>query len=460
MPDSSGSFLIASNIISENSGRIVRVNYNKAVDVHTLFVEVDASKEAHAVIAGKLKEKGYISGLFENMQVIMVLVRTDRKASINPVLEIINRYNVNITYINFTETDAPKQEFRLGLISDRSGELKEMIDEISTVTEIRILDYKVTDGLLDGTVFYLSFANEMREILGLSQDNVNKLIIEANKLMQIMDGEKKFPIQTFDYIRRFAEFVKNRKGGGFNARINSYRLDKDITLLSVEPPCGSNSYIIEYGDELLFVDCGLACYRMEMENILYQYFPDYEKRKKTLLLTHGDVDHTGLHAMFDKIYMNRDCYENFVYQVKGKPDFREQNTRHNPFCVLMKMISGYIPPELDKCVVIGEKKDKEMLSYIGTLEFAGKKFEFYEGNGGHVKGDTVIVCPELKLIFTGDIYVNIKGFSYEQKEFNSLAPFLMSGVDTLPAEALRLRTYIREKYKGYITCPGHGSVQL
>ena len=42
MPDKAGAFLLASKIIARNGGNIVRVNYNRAVDTHTLFIEVSA----------------------------------------------------------------------------------------------------------------------------------------------------------------------------------------------------------------------------------------------------------------------------------------------------------------------------------------------------------------------------------------------------------------------------------
>lgn len=461
LPDHTGSFLAAGRIISELGGTIVRVSYNKAVDVHTLFIEVNASRDIHKEIERKLNEKGYISGLYDNSQMLMAVLRIERKKdNLIPVLEILDRYNISLSYINYAETNAPVMEYRIGFLTDNTARLREMIDEISRICEIRILDHNATDGQLDGTVFYVTFANRMREILGLCQENTNLVLIEANKLMQMMDMEKKIPVQTFDYILRFAEFVKKVKGGNFNARINSYRLEKDISLYCIEPPCGSNTYIIEHGNELMFVDCGFACFRSEMETLYYQLFPDYEKKSRNLMLTHSDVDHVGQHAMFDRIYLSDYSYRNFVLQAKGEPDFREQHPRHNPFCVLTKMISGYIPPDIEKCVVVGEKKDDEVLSRLGEVEFAGRKFEFLEGNGGHVKGDTIIVCPELKLIFTGDIYVNIKGFSYEQKQFNRLAPYLMSGVDTKPDEARKCRELIREKYKGYMFCPGHGAVQV
>ena len=44
MPDKAGAFLKASQIISNFGGNIVRVNYNKAIDLHTLFIEGSSSK--------------------------------------------------------------------------------------------------------------------------------------------------------------------------------------------------------------------------------------------------------------------------------------------------------------------------------------------------------------------------------------------------------------------------------
>ena len=45
MPDKAGAFLKASEVISFYGGNIVRVSYNKAVDLHTLFIDVSANQE-------------------------------------------------------------------------------------------------------------------------------------------------------------------------------------------------------------------------------------------------------------------------------------------------------------------------------------------------------------------------------------------------------------------------------
>ena len=56
MPDQAGAFLTATRVITEAGGNIVRVNYNRAVDTHTLLIEVDATEEQQEIISKRLEE--------------------------------------------------------------------------------------------------------------------------------------------------------------------------------------------------------------------------------------------------------------------------------------------------------------------------------------------------------------------------------------------------------------------
>ena len=56
MPDKAGAFLEAGRIVRKYNGNITRVNYNKALDVHTLFLEAEAEKEAAILRAEAQKE--------------------------------------------------------------------------------------------------------------------------------------------------------------------------------------------------------------------------------------------------------------------------------------------------------------------------------------------------------------------------------------------------------------------
>ena len=135
------------------------------------------------------------------------------------------------------------------------------------------------------------------------------------------------------------------------------------------------------------------------------------------------------------------------------------------------MIANYEMPDLSKCISINDVKsenqmetnfakeiDTRFLDFRGSVSFGKYDFQFFEGKGGHVKGECLIVCEKLKLVFTGDIFVNIKGFSVEQKEFNILAPFLMTGVDVDSKTAKETREYVKELFHDFTICPGHGAI--
>lgn len=460
MPDKAGAFLLASRIIAACGGNIARVNYNRAVDTHTLFIEVSATAAQHAQIARQLSDCGYLAGLEDEKRILMiVLTLPDRPGAVTPVLEVLSRRRVNISYISSQENGTSFQHFKMGLLLENTGEIKRLIEEISRICEISILNYEVTDRLLDGTVFYVTFANEMRDILALSQNQTNAVLIQANRLMQLLDEQNKSPLQTFDYIRRFAQFVSERRGERFHAHISALRLADGLVLTTIEPPCGSNTYALEYHGELLFVDSGFACYQAEMLRLLEERFPRFSLRSKEVWLTHADVDHAGLLSLFDRACMSQSCMDNFDAERRGAPNFREQNPLHAPYCALSKIISAYAPPVAERCVAVGRREGDDLLCPIGSRFFGPWRFDFYEGPGGHVRGETVIVCEKLHLVFSGDLYVNIKGYSPEQQEFNRLAPFLMTGVDCDPALARACRNLLVEKYAGYLFCPGHGPVQ-
>jgi len=121
------------------------------------------------------------------------------------------------------------------------------------------------------------------------------------------------------------------------------------------------------------------------------------------------------------------------------------------------VISQYVPPCLDTLKVIGKKTDDKVISKIGELPFGDLRFDIYEGNGGHVRGETILDCKKQKIAFTGDNIVNIKGFSGDQQTFNKLAPYLMQSVNVDSVKATLCRNELTRMTSGYLVCPGHGA---
>lgn len=458
MPDKAGAFLKANQIIAGHGGNIVRVSYNKAVDLHTLFLDVEADKKQLQKITQDLGAIGYLAN--ENkipQRVMLVEVRLlDVPGALTPVLELLQRHHINISYLNAQQSGTPYQHIRMGLYIEEPAVMKQLLDDMSAICDVKILEYSVTEKILDSTVFYIEFANEMRDILGLDRRQTNQFIIESNRIMQMLDGKDQAPFKSFDYIRRFARFIAGHRGSNYQPIISQRRMSPQVMGYIVEPPCGSNTYLLDDGKELLCIDGGFRCFLPELQPILESMIPGFSTRKKTVALTHGDIDHTGLLPIADRVLLSENCYRNFVLEREGKADYREQNPLHAPYCCLSKIITGYTPPELDRMEIIGRKLDGKTLSHIGALDFADLHFEVYEGNGGHVRGETVYVDTENRLMFSGDNWVNIKGFSEDQMAFNKLAPYLMTSVNMDSKEATACRKQLQKWAKGMFVCPGHG----
>ena len=69
----------------------------------------------------------------------------------------------------------------------------------------------------------------------------------------------------------------------------------------------------------------------------------------------------------------------------------------------------------------------------------------YEGKGGHLQGETVLIDYKNHIVFSGDIYVNIHGMTKEQTEYTQYAPVLMTSVDTDPVLCAQERKAIMQR---------------
>ena len=99
--------------------------------------------------------------------------------------------------------------------------------------------------------------------------------------------------------------------------------------------------IIRSNEELLFVDSGYACYKEEMVKVFQKLIPDFDSRKKTILVTHADVDHCGLLPMFDEVIVSQktaDCLRN---EFLGNDGYREKNPLHKPYINICKVLTSY-----------------------------------------------------------------------------------------------------------------------
>lgn len=474
MPDKTGAFMLASKIIANHNGNIVRVSYNKAVDLHTLFIDVEAQEHDLGKIAEELGDIGYLNEKISETRVVVVNIKIpDKPGSALPILRILDRYGINISYINSSSNKMEFQDFKMGLLIENPKVIKMLLEDISEVYQINITDYDDSENSLDNTIFYIRLANEMQKLMHLSTETTMEFISESNRIWQVLQEKGENPKKVFDYIRRFANFISRHRGSNFNADIERIQISPLVTLYNIQPPCGSNTYVMETEDELVLVDTGYTIYSGEMFEIFSRLFKDWEKRIKRVYISHADVDHCGMLSKLENagICLNRKSADNLRRQYEGVPDYREHNDIGLGYSKLSRIISGYIPPETHNFKILDDgdtPEEHEELLHIGSFSVGDLEFEVYEGSGGHVYGEMVFVCRKFGVAFTGDILVNISGFSPERAEFNSLAPYLMRSVNSDSVKATQMRkqiTSLAEEIgesiqKPCIICGGHGPLSI
>ena len=345
-----------------------------------------------------------------------------------------------------------------------------LLHSTNQIHQTDIIECDSSEENLDNTVFYIRLANEMQNLLGINTEKIMWFISEANRMLQVLQSDGENAHKVFEYIRRFAHSISSYRGDKFKVNIEEVKLSGLVALYSIQPYCGSNTYILLSQGELVMIDTGYAIYADEMLQIFKELIPDWDELKKRLYITHADVDHCGLLARLSdfKIIVNQKSAENFKRQLDRLPDYREQTELHLGYSKISQIISDYMPPDLNRLKVFDSNTPAEHNSLIpiGSMKIGDLDITIFEGSGGHVYGEIIYVCREANIVFTGDILVNIDGFSKERAEFNSLAPYLMKSVNVNSRTASKMRNQVLDiiqeisakNEKPCIVCGGHGPV--
>lgn len=464
MPNRIGAFLKASECFAALGLNITRVSYNKAVDSHTLFIDAVGTEEQHAEAEKQLSAIGYLQNDGGNTHIVLLeFYLKDVPGSITGVLSLINEFHFNISYISSQGDGSDHQAFKVGLFVDDSEKVDLFMQQVQTLCRVRVIDYNHAEKVYDNSIFYRSFVSGISHTMSLDEKTKERLLVNANLAMQNLDERGLSPHKTFDSISRFAEMLAAARGEGFLPRVTRRRLTDRTEALLIEPPCGSNTTVLFSDDEVLFIDCGYTLYEEEMRALLRREIPDYDNKAKTLLLTHGDFDHSGLAFLFDRVYATKHTAEDLRLEYEGEESFREKNPLHLPYINICKILTQYAPVCPEKVIAPWGRPDgvDEPLVQVGFFDFGDLHFEVYEGAGGHTVGELVLIDYAHRVAFTGDIYVNLKGMTPTQAEYNRYAPILMTSVDTDPALCAKERNAILQRLGGgkWQIYSGHGAVK-
>lgn len=435
MPNHIGAFLKASRCFSALGINITRVSYNKAVDSHTLFIDAEGTEEQLQKADAALEQIGYLQSNVDKTSVVLLeFCLKDVPGSVTDVLSLIYDFNFNISYISSQENGTDYQYFKMGLYATEPEKISEFLKAAEALCRVRVIEYNSADRVYDNSIFYNTYVAGLSKTMGLSEEVSRTLLVHVNLAMQTLDEQGLSPYRTFDSISRFAELLGASRGNSFSPRISTHRITDNTEIILIEPPCGSNTMIIRSQGQLLFVDSGYACYKEEMLAIFERLIPDFKGMHKKILVTHADVDHCGLLPLFDEIIASPKTALCLKKEFLGVDGYREENPLHKPYIKICKALTSYRP--VDPGRVTSPWADVQNLgaplTQIGFFDFEELHFEVYEGKGGHLPGEIVLIDYTHHIAITGDVYVNLHGLTAAQAEYNQYAPILMTSVDTAP----------------------------
>ena len=448
MPNHIGAFLKASKCFSSLGINITRVSYNKAVDSHTLFIDAEGTEEQLKKADVELEKIGYLQSNASSTSVVLIeFCLEDVPGSVTNILTLINDFNFNISYISSQENGTDYQLFKMGLYVEDYEKISIFLKEAERLCKVRVIDYNSSEKVFDNSIFYNAYVTGLSRMMGLSADVSRELLVHVNLAMQTLDEQGLSPYRTFESISKFAELLGASRGNAFSPRISTHKVSESTEITLIEPPCGSNTMIIRSNEALLFVDSGYACYKEEMVKVFRKLVPDFDRQKKTILVTHADVDHCGLLPMFDEVIVSQktaDCLRN---EFLGNDGYREKNPLHKPYINICKVLTSYEAVNPDKFTVPWREMEdlREPLTQIGFFDFEELHFEVYEGKGGHLPGEIVLIDYAHHIALTGDIYINVHGLTAEQAAYNQYAPILMTSVDTSPKLCAEERNAIMQR---------------
>ena len=110
-------------------------------------------------------------------------------------------------------------------------------------------------------------------------------------------------------------------------------------------------------------------------------------------------------AIFDRIIASPKTALCLKNEHLGNGGYREENPLHRPYINICKILTSYKTVNPDKLTVLWNDVEglTEPLTQIGFFDFEELHFEVYEGKGGHLPGEIVLIDYAKHIAFTGDI---------------------------------------------------------
>jgi hypothetical protein len=194
------------------------------------------------------------------------------------------------------------------------------------------------------------------------------------------------------------------------------------------------------------------------------------RRLKKIYITHADADHSGAGGLFDaKSIMHKKTLDAIKEANRAYGSASQSSVLEEVYTKLINLFSEFHPPENVECFKDKFSGMRKIFPIVDEFKIDDLKFEVLESLGGHLPGQTFLLCQEEGLLFSGDSLINFESLSRERKKYNLLAKTLMTSVNIDTENAAKERVALMhiasewdeklaDKNKRFLICGGHGTI--
>jgi glyoxylase-like metal-dependent hydrolase (beta-lactamase superfamily II)/uncharacterized protein with ACT and thioredoxin-like domain len=474
VPDQPGSLHRAAEIITRYAGNINRIQFDRRIDPYTVFFEVTASEEANRMITGELNAIGYLQSSLKPLSFLRFCVYIPhRPGALSDFLNYTTSCKANIAFIDFDDKGRHPDRLTISLNLEDSTGADRLLDQLKSRYRIEILEYDNSGLHLDDTVFYLRFAQNIREIIGESEDRfLMRLLGDINHIAQELMNLGQDPKKAFESVLVTGRTLKATTGSRFYADVQIIPAGKGVTVYCFQPPCGGNVFILEAPGEAVMIDTGYGIYYPEISGMIRHYAPDALKNLSRIIITHADADHcgAGLHYKVPAL-MHPGTREIIRVANRAYGSRSEESILEEVYTTMINLFSGFAPSGEIDVVPTEPLAMRGIFPVISKFSLGDCEFEILEGMGGHTFGMIFVYSPALGLLFSSDTVINFDHLTPERATYNSLAVFLVTSVNVDSDLAKKERRALLdladatrpddlESGRPCLICGGHGPVSV
>jgi glyoxylase-like metal-dependent hydrolase (beta-lactamase superfamily II) len=354
---------------------------------------------------------------------------------------------------------------------EESAAAEELLNALTSRYRIEIIEYDTAGKDLDHTVFYLRFAQQIREIVAEPEDRVLfPLIGDLNHAAQELMNLGQDPRTVFESILATGRTLRDTSGEGFHADVQVIPVAPGALLACIQPPAGGNVYLFGTAEECLVVDTGYGIYSRDIRRMMEQVMPGCGKKISGVVITHADADHCGAGGDYNvPVMMHPGTREIIRAANRAYGSRSESSVLEEIYTTMINLFSQFNPPASPCLFPTVPKAEVAGFPVIADLAIGGFCFRVLEGLGGHLHGQVYLYSPEIGLLFTADTVINFHHLSPDRTDYNTLAVNLVTSVNVDSAVAKKERQQLLDlardtsgHFSGERTacliCGGHGPV--